>query len=454
MGRDAAADSLAGDTASVVASQAVVMVAGLAGSIITARVLGPSGRGVLSLVTLWVLLLAIAAPLSCGYGLIYHLRNSSTDFPQALSTALGLSLGFGAMAVGVSLLGGHLLRHSLLRGVPFSYLLLVSLALPAAIFVGVSGLALIGAGRVKQVSTLTAVNSGLGLGLLCLFLFALRLGLLGAVIASAITSVLGAAIAIAWLWPHLRWRRLMRAGHWSSVVCFGLKTHGGAVAQLANYSLDRFLINLYLGPTAVGIYSIAGLLAERLWVLPGAVQTALYPRTGGEARDDGELTAAACRKALWLMAGACLAVAAAGPWLISALFGPDFSGAARPLLILLPGVLFLSAGKVMVPYIQNRGRPLMVTYVPLGSLVLTLSFNLLLIPRWGISGSAAASTLAYAAYGIALTAVFVRLSKRRVVDLIRFPFSDLMAARRLRLRLQARRRAPTSQAEPAPIRGK
>jgi O-antigen/teichoic acid export membrane protein len=111
------------------------------------------------------------------------------------------------------------------------------------------------------------------------------------------------------------------------------------------------------------------------------------------------------------MAGVCLVLGAAAPFVIPVIFGADFAGASTPLRILLPGVLLLSAGKTVVPYITNHNRPWAGTWISLTSLGSTLILNVLLIPRLGIVGSALASTIAYGANGVLHCVVFVRLAR-------------------------------------------
>lgn len=409
------------DAGSVLAAQVVGLATALVGAIITARVLGPSGRGVLALATLWVSFFALSAPLSVGYGLVYELRHSRATLSLALSSALGLALALGTVGLGLALLSAWGCTHTLLHGVPLEYVALASVGLPAAIFNLLVSLALTGAGRVRQASVIGAVTAVVSLLLIVGALLALRLGVRGAVAASAAASVSGAALSLVWLRGHFQLSLLAPRAFWLTTLRFGLKIHGGTVAQWANYNLDRFLLNLYLGPVAVGVYAVAAMFAERLWLLPGAVGAALYSRTGGDAQDDAELTARACRSTLWVMLGACLLVGGVAPFMIPLVFGRDFAAATPSLLILLPGVLLLSAGKTLAPYLTNHNRPWTGTWISLISLSVTLLLNLLLIPRIGIAGSALASTLAYTINGVLHGLVFVRLSRVAPADLVRAP---------------------------------
>ena len=402
---------LAGDAASSLIAQIVGLACGLAGLVIAARVLGPTGRGLLALVTLWISLFALAAPLSSGYGLAFELREGRVHLTDALSSAAGLAAALGGVGAALAVCVAWRCSFGFLDGVPLSYVMIGAAAIPAVIFNGLSGLVLTAAGRLKQASLIAMAGSLAAVTLLALFLVVLARGVAGAVLASSLASVIGTLITLTWFRSHMRAALIIQPAVWASAMRFGLKLHGGMIAQWANYSLDRFLINVFLGPAAVGVYAVAATLGERLWMLPGAVGASLLSRTGGDACDDAELTARACRNTFWLMAGACLVLGVAAPFVIPVIFGADFAAASTPLRILLPGVLLLSAGKTVVPYITNHNRPWTGTWISLISMGMTLILNVLLIPRLGIAGSALASTIAYGANGVLHCLVFVCLSR-------------------------------------------
>ena len=70
---------------------------------------------------------------------------------------------------------------------------------------------------------------------------------------------------------------------------------------------------------------------------------------------------------------------------------PAFGPAMVPLLVLLPGVVALSGANVVGSYLRGIGRPGMPSLVSLVALAVNIVANLVLIPRFGIVGAAAAS---------------------------------------------------------------
>ena len=72
-----------------------------------------------------------------------------------------------------------------------------------------------------------------------------------------------------------------------------------------------------------------------------------------------------------------------------------------PLWLLLPGIVFMAAAKVISSYLSGIGKPIYTTYIAGGAVIVTVALDLLLIPPYGISGAAIASTITYTGTAIA-----------------------------------------------------
>jgi len=95
---------------------------------------------------------------------------------------------------------------------------------------------------------------------------------------------------------------------------------------------------------------------------------------------------------------------------IPPLFGDSFRGAARPLALLLPGVVAYAPVTILVVYISIRAaRPRLSLLVSIIGLVVTAGMSLVLIPPYGASGAAIASAIGYGAGGVAAWICFSRL---------------------------------------------
>ena len=78
---------------------------------------------------------------------------------------------------------------------------------------------------------------------------------------------------------------------WKRTARFALPAYGGSVMTYLNYRIDQFIIALPLPPDQLAFYVIAVDIAEKLWIIPGAVSTALLPHLTNSPKRDPALTA-------------------------------------------------------------------------------------------------------------------------------------------------------------------
>jgi len=177
---------------------------------------------------------------------------------------------------------------------------------------------------------------------------------------------------------------------------YGLKCYFGNLAQFLNYRLDMFLVAIFLTPIAVGFYSISVGIAEKLWMLPGSIATVLFSKISSlKDVEANNITSRVARHTFFIIFVISLFLAILAKPLIKILFGSAFLPSLAPLLILLPGVIALGGAKTLTADLAGRGRPEVGTIASFISLAVNVPLNLWLIPKWGISGAAFASSIAY-----------------------------------------------------------
>jgi len=375
--------------------RALGLLMGAGTSVITARALGAAGRGELAVAGLWVGLFGLVLPMSIGYGFIYYIGQRKLSLSEALSNGLTFSLVVGVIGALLACVAGILWAGQVIRGVWTLSLVVAAIGLPAGLFGETAGLCLTGAGLIRLSARVGAITSTTRLALCALLVLGVRWGVVGALLAFTINNYVGSALIFLMVGRQARIRPALDLAAIVSAVRFSVKLHFGFIAQFLNYRLDQFVVNFFLGPAAVGIYGVAVTLAELIWHVPGAVGNALYPRTSSTRSDSAELTARACRMTMLVVGLACVVAAVAGPPLIPLVFGAEFASAGPVLWALLPGVLALSAGKVVGPYLVGHDRPQALTWGSVAALLLTVGMGLLLIPQLGILGAGLVSSAAY-----------------------------------------------------------
>jgi O-antigen/teichoic acid export membrane protein len=174
------------------------------------------------------------------------------------------------------------------------------------------------------------------------------------------------------------------------------------------------LVNGLLNPFAVGLYSLAVQIVERLWILSQAVSTVLLPRIS-ELKDDetkrGLITPFISRWVLMITASGSLLLALAAPFLIPLIFGMEFAGSVVALQVILVGITLGSASRILANDIAARGRPELNLYCSVIAILINLVGNLLFIPLMGITGAALATTISYGLNTLMKIYLYARISK-------------------------------------------
>jgi O-antigen/teichoic acid export membrane protein len=186
------------------------------------------------------------------------------------------------------------------------------------------------------------------------------------------------------------------------------------VVNLISYRVELFVLLRLEGLGDVGVYSIAMQAAEALWLIPAAIATAVTAPAVHDAEPAARrLIARSALRGLLYCGAAAAVVGLAGPFLIPLLFGEDFSGASVPLALLLPGVVVYGPVTILVVYLSvRRGRPRLSLAVSVVAMLVTIAAAFALIPPFGASGAAVASSIGYAAGAALGWAFFLRLRSR------------------------------------------
>jgi O-antigen/teichoic acid export membrane protein len=120
-----------------------------------------------------------------------------------------------------------------------------------------------------------------------------------------------------------------------------------------------------------------------------------------------------------------LALYFASPWLVTIVYSDAFSPSIGPLQVLLPGVVALSIWQLLHQDIAGRGKPILNVYVNLMAVVLNILLNLLLIPKYGITGAAWATSLSYCSALLGAAFIYRRLTNNPLSTIFIPQYSDI-----------------------------
>ncbi len=415
---------------------------GIATGIVVARWLGPEGKGVYSGVQT-LLAVPIAVCSGGGAAITYILtkqRRTVRDlFPALFVTFAALcTLSLAAVAA-----------YALVRGWTIEAAAL-ALALPPSIVLSWQQSYYVAHGRVRRLNVQQVLLAIATLGATAVTVMWLHAGVLGAIAAwLAATYAFAAIIVVDAIRDGGRLHTVAFRETLGELARVGSQSALNAGLGLLNYRIDSLILIAMLGMSSFGVYSIAVSAGEMLFLISRAANTAIGREVGmADAQRSAEITAWTIRAGFATCALAAVPVALFAPALIHAVYGARFDAAALPLRLLLPGIVaFASAGTFASFFIFQLGRPVFVTVTNVVMIAAQSAGCIVLIPRHGLAGAAAASTLTYIIGALVSTVIFSKLTHVPPQRVWLISRADLAQIKRILLRKNAPETMPPENAD-------
>jgi O-antigen/teichoic acid export membrane protein len=442
------------DSVGTFVTKIIVMFLTLFVGVILARSLGAAGKGQLAIIVLLPQILWILGSLGLDMSNIYFAGREPETRPKLVANSVWLGLIFGTVAV-VIVLAGYMLLHLIdpsiekqLLGVPPYLFLLMFLTVPmflVAYFVDsvVYGMDRIHVRNIKEI--LTNVFS-LILTLIFVtdpsahwplfdtpFGFGLNMGLYGATITQlAITAFM--LIYALWLvskfvkWDLFRfdWGFFIKG-----LKHIGFYAYGATAATFLFYKASMLVIAFYIAHLSsitdvdLGLYTTASNISEKVWFIPGAIVYALLPKVTSFSSDEIKILTGKASRHTFLITLVILTILSIfiRPILVF-LYTEEFVTSCYTFWALVPGVLVLSMGKVYGTHLLGIGKAYYAFWFSIITLVVNIVLNIIFLPKYGIVGSAVATSVSYTIQTIMLYWAFKREVGIPIYDLFFFRTSD------------------------------
>jgi O-antigen/teichoic acid export membrane protein len=387
-------------------------------SVITARYLGPSGRGVFVAAVGWVTLFSTVGHLSLGQVIVHIATRAGADtwLPRVLGSALAVMTtvtlaGWVIAAALYAATGGELFQH-IAPGV----LVAAMAALPLMIWLENGNGILLSLDRLPVMNVAQVAGSTVLLLLTFVVLGVFHLDVKAALLALLCAQAVTAAISFGHLFR--RAPVLGVAGEAVRELLGGsAKLHLNAVGTYLFTQANVLILNYYRTPRETAYYQLAVQLVTGLQIIPlaaGAVAFSMVTKEGPDAawpRHKRLLL-----QILLLMTGIAAVAWLVAPFAVRIAFGAEFLPTVPLFRLLLTGVLGMTLSMVMASQWIARGLFLQAAGITLTIGALTVMANLLVVPRYGSFGAASVTVGTYAATMLAnvMMALWIeRASKRR-----------------------------------------
>lgn len=412
--------TIARNSALSFAPQVVAIVAGLTSSVVTARLLGPEGRGTLSIVLMALAVMALVGDFGLGAAVTYFVSKRLLDGRSALGFCVAASFA-GAAVVGLLVFAlWPVLRTGVLRGVTPAMMALAFATLPATLFAALWVRLEMALGRFRTTMVYQSLGSVLLLVATIVVLVALKGSVFALVVATAVTTTL---VSLFMIVDSARARGIsisLSRDTISAMFLYGVRSYPGSLVHYSALRLDGFILNASAGNAAVGQYSMATTLAEKLWLVDNSIAQATMPEVVGRDADAArDLVAAATRTIVLLSLTFSGALYVVAPSVIGFLYGTAYLPAVLPLRILLPGVVFYASSRLLGQYYTGQlGRPEVGSVVSVVMAAIGIAAYLVLIPRYGAEGAALGSSITYGLTFVVNLVLFARITGLRMSEIV------------------------------------
>ncbi|OIO34864.1 MAG: hypothetical protein AUJ70_00145 [Candidatus Omnitrophica bacterium CG1_02_40_15] len=390
-----------------------ILVIGLIPSIIIARVLGPEGKGIYALSTVFVNFLMVFASLGICSAVNYYVAHKDFPLPEIFGNTLVITLVVSLFSMAAGAVFIVLFSGKTISGVPTSYLYLSLFLVPFCLIILNLGHIFIGLQKIKQYNSIMIIKNSLDLLFIFVLLYIFKFGITGAIV-SHIFSVLISSFIVFVLLSRLIGKISVRLhiDFIKKISAYGAKAYLNGIINIFSYKADIFLVNFFLNPMQVGFYASAAVLAGQLWIVSNAASMALFPSITGETDEHKRrrFTPFVCRASLLITFIMVLFFYFLSGWLIPFIYSSVFSPTIKPFQILLIGVVSLVTWQILSGDLSARGKPELNTYIYGSSIVLNIILNIILIPKKGIIGAAWASVFSYTAASIGALYIYCRIT--------------------------------------------
>jgi O-antigen/teichoic acid export membrane protein len=371
-------------------TKAYWMIGAMIGTVITARFLGPQGRGVIAAATSWVALFVTFGHFSLSNVIIYLLSGEDrarllpavTGSVLALTAATAL-LGWAVAAAMYLATHGRIFQH-----IAPPVLAIAFAGLPLLLWMENGNSLLIVLGDLKRLNLAQAVGTTIGI-----VLVALAVGVFKGGVAAALTATLVSYIAVV----GIGLTRIVGAGRplrvsrdvVRSLLTGGVRLHLAAISTFFFTNVAVILLNQFRPVAEAGFFQLAMQLTLAMQVVPMSIAVVAYTivtRDGpdGAWREHRMLI-------LQTMAYAAVAAAvayAAAPLVVPLLAGRAFAPAVPLFRIAALSIFGNGLAAVMAPQWIARGYFLRVAVMYLSAALVGVAGNYLLIPRYGMAAAA------------------------------------------------------------------
>lgn len=368
---------------------------GIASSIITARALGPEGRGVLAA-------LMVIQGLAIQFGMLGY-NGSITYFlsyePERARAIVGNSvwtavLG-GLLVAGIFAAAAAVAPQAVLGAVEPRLFWLLLASLPFTFLSQFLQNVLVARQSMVAFNLLDLVVRTTLMSAYAVVLLGFDLGTDAAVWSFAGVSALGGVLYLAVIRRRERFALSFDRPLFGRMFGYGSRIYAASILSYLVLRLNMLIINPVLGERDAGLFSVVLLFMDLVALVPQTLGLILFPAVARDNEGSAVLTAKVFRFTLYGVGALCVVIAFGAEPLVRLMFGAEFAPAAPALQWLTPGILAMALMTILNNDLAGRGMPAIVIITPAVAVACSAVLHALLLSPLGIVGSSLATSAAF-----------------------------------------------------------
>jgi O-antigen/teichoic acid export membrane protein len=164
-----------------------------------------------------------------------------------------------------------------------------------------------------------------------------------------------------------------------------------------NYKIDLLILPHYVSNSEVGVYSIGVGFAEMIWQIPSVLSLVIfsYAVSENDSHSFSKKIWSNTKKLMLVLIPIILVYLIVLHFFIPFAYGEEFIMSSKISNILILGTYFVVCFNILNADLAGRGFPMKGVYVFAIGAIINILLNFILIPYFGIEGSALSSTISY-----------------------------------------------------------
>jgi len=356
--------------------------------VLTSNVLGSEGTGTVSLILLGISISALISGFAGG--------GASVFLAPRYGSAVVFQIAYFWAVISTVIVTFALHIFSL---IPPEYTIHIGILSLINAFNVTNQVILLGKEKIKNVNLSVVVQSFFSLtSLAILFTMPENRIVFSYIVALYIGYLVNFVVSSRFVWPILeRKEGITIKDTVRQAFRLGFFTQTATLSQMLSYRLSYYFIDFWFGRSSLGIYAVAVQLSEGIWLICKSIGMVQYGRISNmdNKAAAARLSASLFRVSIISTAMLVIPIIMLPDSVFTFLFGSDFVGVSQVILIMSPGIIFVSAQTILSHYCSGMGNHHINMFASATALVVTAVSGLLLIPVYGKSGAAITASIAY-----------------------------------------------------------